>query len=65
MGGGKTGRGKKISRDESATTSTRSAQTPFRGQDNSVLGLDGQRGGARGDGGMAHLHMADSQVTKS
>ena len=65
MGGGKTGRGKKIPRDESATTSTRSAHTPFGGQEESVVGLDGRRGGAGGDGGMAHLQMADSQATNS
>ena len=65
MGGGKPGRGKKIPRDESATTSTRSVQTPFGGQEESVLGLDGRRGGAGGDGGMAHLQMADSQATNS
>ena len=65
MGGGKTGRGKKIPRGESATTSTRSAQTPFGGQEESVLGLGGRRGGAGGDGGMAHLQMADSQATNS
>ena len=55
MGGGKTGRGKKIPRDETATSSERSAQTPFRGQEEGVLGLDGRRGGTGGDGGMAHL----------
>ena len=65
MGGGKTGRGKKIQREESATSSTRSAQTPFGGQEEGVLGLDGRRGGAGGDGGMAHLQMADSQATNS
>ena len=65
MGGGKTGRGKKIQREESATSSTRSAQTPFRGQEEGVLGLDGRRGGTGGDGGMAHLQMADSQATNS
>ena len=65
MGGGRTGRGKKIPRDESATASTRSAHTPFGGQEESVVGLDGRRGGAGGDGGMAHLQMADSQATNS
>ena len=59
------GRGKKISRDETATSSTRSAQTPFGGQKDGVLGLDGRRGGTGGDGGMAHLQMADSQATNS
>ena len=65
MGGGKTGRGKKIPRKESATTSTRSAQTTFGGQEEGVLGWDRWRGGAVGDGGMAHLQMADSQATNS
>ena len=59
------GRGKKIPRDETATSSTRSAQTPFGGQKDGVLGLDGRRGGTGGDGGMAHLQMADSQATYS
>ena len=63
MGGGKMGRGKKIPRDETATSSTRSAQTPFGGQKDGVLGLDGRRGGTGGDGGMANLQMADSQAT--
>ena len=65
MGSGKTGRGKKIPREKSATTSTRSAQTPFGDQEEGVLGWDGRCGGARGDGGMAHLQMADSQATNS
>ena len=65
MGGGKMGCGKKIPRDETATSSTRSAQTPFGGQEEGVLGLDGRRGGAGGDVGMAHLQMADSQATNS
>ena len=59
------GGGKKIPRDETATSSARSAQTPFRGQEEGVLGLDGRRGGTGGDGGMAHLQMADSQPTNS
>ena len=59
------GRGKKIPRDETATSSTRSAQTPFGGQKDGVLGLDGRRGGTGGDGGMANLQMADSQATNS
>ena len=58
-------RGKKIPRDETATSSTRSAQTPFGDQEEGVLGLDGRRGGVGGDGGMAHLQMADSQATNS
>ena len=65
MGGGKTGRGKKIPRDETATSSTRSVQTPFGVQNDGVLGVDGRCGGAGGDGGMAHLQMADSQGTNS
>ena len=65
MGGGKTGRGKKIPRGETATSSTRSEQTPFGVQNDGVLGLDGRCGGAGGDGGMAHLQMADSQATNS
>ena len=48
MGGDKTGRGKKIPRDESAKSSTRSAQTPFGGQEE---GVSGQKGGV--EGGMA------------
>ena len=65
MGGGKTGRGKKIPRDETATSSTRSVQTPIGVQNDGVLGVDGRCGGAGGDGGMAHLQMADSQATNS
>ena len=65
MGVGKTGHGKKIPHDETATSSTRSAQTPFGVQKDGVLGLDGRCGGAGGDGGMAHLQMADSQATNS
>ena len=59
------GRGKKIPRDETATSSTRRTQTPFGGQKDGVLCLDGRRGGTGGDGGMAHLQMADSQATNS
>ena len=62
MGGGKTGRGKKIPRDETATSSTRSVQTPIGVQNDGVLGLDGWCGGDVGAGGMAHLQMADSQA---
>ena len=65
MGGGKTGRGKKIPCDETATTTTKSAQTPFWVQNDGVLGSEKRCGGAGGDGGMAHLQMADSQATSS
>ena len=47
MGGDKTGRGKKIPREERTTTSTRSAQTPFGVQEE---GVSGRKGGV--DGGM-------------
>ena len=48
MGGGKTSSGKKIPREETATSSTRSMQTPFGVQEE---GVSGGKGGI--EGGMA------------
>ena len=62
MGGGKTTRGKKILREETATSSTRSVQTPFRGQE------EASRGGIGGvDGGVVGGEVANSgmQIPKS
>ena len=62
MGGGKTTRGKKILREETATSSTRSVQTPFRGQE------EASRGGIGGvDGGVVGAEVANSgmQIPKS
>ena len=62
MGGDRTGRGKKIPRDERTTTSTRSAQTPFGGQEE---GVSGRKGGV--DGGIAGVEGANlrMQIPKS
>ena len=57
MGGDKTGRGKKIPRDESATSSTRSMQTPFGGQEE---GVSSRKGGV--DGGVAGDGVANSRT---
>ena len=62
MGGGKTGRGKKIPREGTTTSSTRSAQTPFGGQEEGVSGRkDGVEGGLAGGEGV-NLRM---QIPKS
>ena len=45
MGGGKTGSGKKIQREEPSTSSARSTQTPFGGREE---GVSGRQGGAEG-----------------
>ena len=45
MGGGKTGSGKKIQREEPSTSSARSTQTPFGGREE---GVSGRQGGVEG-----------------
>ena len=57
MGGGDTGRGKKIPREASATSSTRSMQTPFRGHEE---GIYGRKRGV--DGGMVGGEGANSRM---
>ena len=52
MGGGTTGRGKKIQRDDPTTSSARSTQTPFEGQEEGVssrqCGFEGGLAGSEG-----------------
>ena len=64
IGGGKPGRGKKIQREEPSTSSTRSTQTPFGGQDEGVS--SGQVGGegelAAGEGPNLGMQIPESGI---
>ena len=57
MAGGKTGRGKKIPHDETTTSSTRSVQNLFRGQEEAVCGCIGGV-----DGGVVGGEAANSRM---
>ena len=64
MGGGKTTRGKKIPRAETTTSSTRSGQTPFRGQEEAVCGgIGGVDGGVvRGEAANSRMQIPKSGI---
>ena len=64
MGGGKTGSGKKIQRDEPCTSSARSTQTSFGGQDEGVSGRQGgvEGGLAGGEGPNSRMQIPESGI---
>ena len=64
MSGGKTTRGKKIPRAETTTSSTRSVQTPFRGQEEAVCGgIGGVDGGVvRGEAANSRMQIPKSGI---
>ena len=64
MGGGKTTRGKKIPRAETTTSSTRSVQTPFRGQEEAGCGgIGGVDGGVvRGEAANSRMQIPKSGI---
>ena len=67
MVGGETGRGKKIPREESAMDSTRSAQTLFGGQEESVSGRKGRvnNGIAAFEGANSRMQIPESGICGS
>ena len=67
MAGGKTGRGKKIPREESAMDLTRSEQNPFGGQKESVSGRKGAVDGgmAGSDGANSRMHIPEFGICSS
>ena len=67
MGGGKTGRGKKIPHEGTTTSSTRSAQTPFSGQQKGDSGRKyGVEGGmAGGEGANSRMQIPKSRMYSS
>ena len=64
MGGGKTGSGKKIQREEPSTSSARSTQTPFGGREEGVSGRQGgvEGGLAGGEGPNSRMQIPESGI---